>query len=243
MLAEKELLLAELGHRAGNNLQAIIALIRFASRTITDPDTRSRVDELAERVAKIGLIQRLLGEAGQRQGVDAGFLGELAEAVRATYGADGVELALAIEPILLKPNPAVALGLLVNEAMSNAFKHAFASTEQPRITVTLRRARDGAELVVEDNGGGLGPGRDGSMGLQLMQTLARQIRGEIAIEVPRGTRVTVAVPAAALAFPEAAPSPDPETLAPLVPGSADQRRRNQVKTTGSRNPIPRNRAR
>ena len=71
-LAEKELLLADLGHRAGNNLQAIIALIRLTARTIADPETRSRVEDLAERVAKIGLIQHLLGEAGHGRELHSG---------------------------------------------------------------------------------------------------------------------------------------------------------------------------
>ena len=216
-LAENELLLSELGHRAGNNLQAIIALIRFAARAIPDPDSRRRVEELAERVAKIGLIQRLLAEAGHKPGIEADFLGEIAEAVRATYGADEVELRLALEPVALKPSAAVALGLLVNEAMSNAFKHAVAGVDRPRIDLSLRTTEGAVELVVQDNGPGPGPAREGSMGLQLMQTLARQMQGTIAIENRFGTRVLVSVPLKAVASRQAASAPVPDTMPPLAP--------------------------
>jgi two-component sensor histidine kinase len=219
-LAEKELLLAELGHRAGNNLQAIIALIRLTARTIADSETRSRVEDLAERVAKIGLIQHLLGEAGHGRGADARFLGELAEAVRATYGADNVELAVAIEPLTLKPSTAVAVGLLVNEAMSNAFKHAFAGVEQPRLELSLRVSGALAELAIQDNGSGPGSAREGSMGVQLMGTLARQLHGTMAIQARGGTRVVVTVPLRTLVTHRKPSRPARRTMPPLGPDRA-----------------------
>jgi len=222
-LEEKELLLAELGHRAGNNLQAIIALIRIVARTIADPRIRRRVDDLGERVAKIGVIQRLLSDAAQSRGAAAHFLGELAVAAWATYGADHVAIETAIEPIRLKPSAAVALGLLLNEAVSNSFKHAFAATEQPRIVIGFQRMGTKARLVVQDNGSGPGPGRDGSMGVQLMQTLARQLRGDLALEEDHGTRLLVTIPMAALTSPgpaRAEPSGRLTSLGPPIsPGA------------------------
>ena len=219
-LAGKELLLAELGHRAGNNLQAIIALIRITARAVPDPEIRRRVEDLAERVAKIGLIQQLLGDASHGPGAEAGFLRELAEAVRATYGADDVELAIAIEPLRLKPAAAVALGLFVNEALSNAFKHAFTGVAQPRIEVSLRTVGEAAELVVQDNGRGLGPAREGSMGIQLMNTLSRQLHGTASIEARAGARVAVTAPLRMLVTDRKPSRPAGGTLPPLGPERA-----------------------
>jgi two-component sensor histidine kinase len=120
----------------------------------------------------------------------AAFLEDLVGGLRATQG-DGrpIGLGLRAEP----------MGLITNELVTNAFKHAFPGDRPGRIDVELRRMAGAAELTVADDGVGhelASPATRGGLGRVLVEQLARQLGGSVAVEGAGGTRVVVCLPIA-----------------------------------------------
>jgi two-component sensor histidine kinase len=110
-----------------------------------------------------------------------------------------VKLTLDVEPVPLDIDIAIACGLVLNELLSNALKHAFPDGRSGTITVTFHCVDGSATLVVADDGVGLpaaqgGHERPGSLGQRLVAALARQLRGTSSIESKRGTRFTLTFP-------------------------------------------------
>lgn len=185
-------LIDDLHHRTKNNLQMIITFIEMKSRDITDSRAQERLREIKDRVLALGAVYNLIfpGEPP-----DGRFLQDLCEALRASYGANQVELVFDIE-VDMTPETATPLGLLVTELLSNAFKHAFDGVPNPRVSISLRRVEgDTVRLVVADNGRGLPEplpqhGRRVS-GLRLVQAFAQELGGEIVFEHDGGAVATV----------------------------------------------------
>ncbi len=119
-------LLRELQHRVKNNLQMITALIRLEARNLPDDATEKRFDRLAGRIDALALLYRSLSDEGVGESVDLGiYLGEIASSVmRARRG--GIHLDLQVDTWPVSVNVAMPAGLVVNELLTNALKHAFA---------------------------------------------------------------------------------------------------------------------
>jgi two-component sensor histidine kinase len=105
--------------------------------------------------------------------------------------ADDVQLELAVEPVALAVDRAIPCGLIVNELITNALKHAFTDGRSGELRVELARNDDRIRLAVKDNGVGLPPGLDvrgaKSLGLRLVNTLVRQLRATLDIADRGGT--------------------------------------------------------
>jgi two-component sensor histidine kinase len=111
-----------------------------------------------------------------------------------------VGLRLRAEPMMLPPGAATALGLITNELVTNAFKYAFPGERLGWIDVELRRTTDAVELVIVDDGVGhdlTGPAAGGGQGRMLVEQLARQLGGSVAMEGTGGTQVVVRIPVTA----------------------------------------------
>jgi PAS domain S-box-containing protein len=185
-LREKELLLKEIHHRVKNNLQIVSTLLDLQSGFTTDPaalalfaESRGRVKSMAlvhERLYKSHDVARVdFGEYARQLGAD------LARAYRAPDGAVRVDVEATAPPLAL--DVAIPCGLLLNELMSNCFKHAFADGRSGTVRVRFTADGDARELAVADDGPGLPPGFDvrsaQSFGLQLVCTLVEQLNGTI----------------------------------------------------------------
>ena len=127
---EKDTQLRELQHRVKNNLQMITALIRVEANGVTDRSTGEGFDRLAGRVEALGLLYRSLAEKGPDDAVDLGiYLSEIASAVMRAYAVEGIHLDLQVDAWPVSIDVAMPAGLVVNELMTNAFKHAFQGRE------------------------------------------------------------------------------------------------------------------
>ncbi|BAU94043.1 PAS sensor protein (plasmid) [Methylorubrum populi] len=204
-LARQDLLLREVDHRVKNNLQLVASLLHLQSRSFQDAGLRTLVDGMIERVAAIGTLHTKLYQATDVHHVDVGaYLADLARDTLATSGrGDTVRLDLDIDPVAAARVPArdaASLGLIVNELVTNALKHAFPNGRPGRLTLRLAAiGPSGAPtLEVEDDGIGRDAGQlvsprpraASGFGTTLLTMLAKQLRTEVAWEdATPGTRV------------------------------------------------------
>jgi two-component sensor histidine kinase len=187
----------ELQHRIKNSLSIIDALIGFQVDASGEPG-RSGLEALRGRVASIARLYDLLYRvpAGGALRLDE-YLGEIAESIRLRSSS---EVVCEFEPLEAAPGRAVSVGLILNEALVNAFK--YAGNDLAAIRVGLKAEGALAWLSVEDDGPGFDPAlfqersSDASKGIALMGLLAEQLGGEARVEsVPgRGTKVSVSFP-------------------------------------------------
>jgi two-component sensor histidine kinase len=196
-LEEKEALLKEIHHRVKNNLQLISSLLNLQAARIADPAVAELFADSRNRVRSMALVHENLYRAGNfaRISMEAHIQNLCAHLIRA-YGGHSrtVELVTDIEDLQLDIDRAVSCGLIINELVSNALKHAFPGGRAGRITVALSLLDEKrCALTVSDDGVGLpsGYGDRDSLGLQLVQDLTQQLRGTIAVSHDKGTSFTI----------------------------------------------------
>ncbi|MFZ5445616.1 MAG: sensor histidine kinase [Myxococcota bacterium] len=194
-LAEKEMLLKELHHRAKNNLQLIGSLLDLASSR-PGPEALA---ECRERIHSIALVHEKLYQAGTFARIDfREYLQTLGEQVaHAWRGERQVRLSLELAELSLPLDAAIPCGLIVNELLTNAYKHAFAARDGGHIVLRARRDDGLVRLELEDDGVGFEPHRarrEGHIGLDLVHALARQLRAQLHFDVAAGTRATLTFP-------------------------------------------------
>jgi len=203
-LREKELLLKEIHHRVKNNLAVIGSLLYLRSGAMRDEDSRRILDECRERVRSMALVHERLYQSEDLSEVDFGeYAAELAnEMLRNSSAArSDVRLVLDIDPTPLGIDRAIPCGLILTELISNALKHAFPDGRSGTLRVELGKgASGGLDLVVADDGVGLPESDvsddDGTLGLRLVRSLARQLDAEITILRRRpGTEVRLCLEA------------------------------------------------
>ncbi|WP_372426318.1 sensor histidine kinase [Salinarimonas chemoclinalis] len=207
--ARIEHLLRDLGHRVGNNLSMVSSFLLLEALKADDERVRAALERAHHRIVGIASAQRRLRiEAGTAHVDAAAYLAAIMEDVREIVVAEGVVLDLACEPVDLRGADAVALGIIANELITNALKHAFPDGVG-RISVSLR-AREGAVVLeVADDGRGLPSEEVGGLGGLLVRSMVAALGGRAATSTggtgPRpGTRWTVC-------FPHRAPDRTPRT--------------------------------
>jgi two-component system, sensor histidine kinase PdtaS len=203
-LREREVLLQEVHHRVKNNLQVISSLINMQLRSLGNDASRTALLDCRARVQAIALIHEKLYQSSNYAEVpfSAYARGLAADVFHAAGVSPGkVSLRLEVEDVALAVDKAIPCGLILNELMTNALKHAFPNGRPGTIRVELARAEHGGlRLAVADNGVGLAPGVDirdsASLGLQLVTMLARQVDGDLEVDTAQGTRFRLTVPEA-----------------------------------------------
>jgi len=198
-LEEKEVLLKEIHHRVKNNMQIISSLMALQADQMQDDTLRAVLTDLTTRVRSMAMIHEKLYESIDLARVEfADYTKSLLKYLWNAHetSATGVRLDLDLEPVSLPVNVAVPCGLILNELISNALKHAFRDQVESRVTVSLGcNAQGSLSLAVRDNGNGLPPEFDWqqaqSLGLHLVQMLARQIRATVDVSSNGGTEFTI----------------------------------------------------
>jgi two-component sensor histidine kinase len=187
-LAEKELLLQELHHRVKNNLNVIKSLVQLQRNRSSDPAFREAADRLIERIFTIALVHEQLYRRDDNVltvNLEE-YVGALVANVVAGYASTDVEVVHSVRTGERRISPDVAspLGLIINEVLTNALKHAACCVGEPVIVLTLDIADDDFRLVIRDNGPGFDPLRieEKGLGLKLVKALARQLDGKLNFE-------------------------------------------------------------
>jgi|GEM_PF-4599130 len=193
-LREKELLLKEIHHRVKNNLQIVSTLLDLQSDFTTDRAALTMFAESRSRVKSMALVHERLYKSHDVARVDLGdytraLAADLFRAYRASDEVVRLDVDVTAPPLSL--DVAIPCGLLLNELMSNCFKHAFADGRTGTLRVALAADGGAHELTVADDGPGLPPGYDfrnaASFGLQLVSTLVEQLGGTIGVGGPGAT--------------------------------------------------------
>ena len=203
-LNEKEILLKEIHHRVKNNLQVVSSLLNLQAQSVTDQAMVALLHDSQSRVKAMALVHETLYRSPDLARVDfASYARTLATQLLRTYAAQAgtVTLRVEAENCLLDVDAAVPCGLILNELVSNALKHAFPSGQPGRLEVEVRPVAAGrVSFSVSDDGVGFPPEVDfqnsPSLGLRLVATLVDQLGGTLVLNARAGTQFLIEFPAA-----------------------------------------------
>jgi len=202
-LAEKESLLKEIHHRVKNNLQIVSSLLYLQEDYMKDAKGVEILRESQNRIKSMALIHEQLYGTADLARIDFGrYIKGLAANLFDAYGIDPTRIRLNVQAddIALGVDMAVPCGLIINELVSNALKHAFLPDAGGTIDIAIRTRKAGRiAIVVADDGIGLvEPSADAeikSLGLRLIDTLIAQLGGTMNVKAENGTRFTIALTA------------------------------------------------
>jgi PAS domain S-box-containing protein len=205
-LREKEVLLKEIHHRVKNNLQVISSLINMQMRNLSEPSSKIAFEECQNRVQAMALIHEKLYQSQDYSRVRfSDYARSLAASIFHATGIspENLNLTVAFEDISLGVDRAIPCGLILNELITNALKHAFPDGRQGTIRIVMRRVGvDVIELVVSDDGIGMdprfNPSTARSLGMQLIYTLVDQLDGQLEILHEGGTTFQIRFPVEAV---------------------------------------------
>ena len=209
LVREKDVQLREIQHRVKNNLQMITALIRLETRNLPAGAETVPFHRLAGRIEALQLLYASLSKDETGQEVDlGGYLSQIASAVMRSHAVEGIRLDLKADVFLVSVNVALPAGLVVNELLMNALKHAFEGRDGGTITLHCLTDHKGCRVVIADDGIGLPAGVEwpsrGKLSSLIVQSLRENAGASLDInsDPGKGTRVTITFTRAA-AEPEA----------------------------------------
>ena len=201
-LREREIMLLEIHHRVKNNLQVISSLINMQIREVKEGSSRIALQECQGRIQTIALIHEKLYQSKDYSRVPfSEYAQDLAANIFYASGVSpaAIALDLEIEPLSLAVDKAIPCGLLLNELITNALKHAFPDGRGGTVRVKLCKAGDREILLaVADDGIGMSgqfdPAQSKSLGVQLITTLVEQLDGRLEVTRSGGTTFSVTFP-------------------------------------------------
>jgi two-component sensor histidine kinase len=199
LLKEKEWLIKEVHHRVKNNLQMVTSLLYSQSVYLEDKAAKLAVNDSLRRMQAMSLIHQKLYQADETTTLIfmPEYIDDLVHYLQESFDSGNrISFKQAVDLIDLDISQAVPLGLIITEGVVNAIKYAFLNGQAGIVSIKL--AHDGTDsllLNVADNGCGFPPGTEklerNSLGLDLMQGLARQLNGRFNIENNNGVQITV----------------------------------------------------
>jgi two-component sensor histidine kinase len=198
LLTEKDWLLKEIHHRVKNNLHMVVGLLDTQSAFLKNEDALLAVAESQHRVQAMSLIHQKLYQSENLSSIDMhAYIYELTDYLRDCFNTGlRIRFDLHITPVSLPLSHSIPLGLILNEAITNAIKYAFPDNREGTISISLQSIY-GAEyvLTISDNGVGLPDGFDlqkkDSLGMTLIEGLSGDVDGSFQIENDHGTRITI----------------------------------------------------
>lgn len=199
LVQKKDAQLLELQHRVTNNLQMITALIRIEARGVSDRSTGEGFDRLAGRIEALGLLYRALGDSGGDGVLDLGiYLSEIASAVMRAHATEGIHLDLQVDTWPVSLNVAMPAGLVVNELLTNALKHAFQGRDAGGISLHCTTdPMGGCRVVVADDGVGLPEGyswpKPGKLSALIVRSLVQNAAARMEVKSAPGAGMRVEI--------------------------------------------------
>jgi two-component sensor histidine kinase len=198
LLAEKERLLREIHHRVKNNLQVVMSLLNSQADALQDGAALSAIQGSQHRVQAMALIhQKLYQSEGVARIPMQDYIEEVVAYLSDSYGLHHrVRFRMEVEPVELDVTQAVPLGLIINEALTNAFKYAFPNGRSGTVFLSLHQQGEAAyQLTISDDGVGLpqhyDPASSRSLGMTLLHGFSVQLGGQLAITTGQGLRISL----------------------------------------------------
>ncbi|KAM3102495.1 sensor histidine kinase [Phormidesmis sp. 146-12] len=210
-LVEGEILLREIHHRVKNNLQLVASLLDLQMMQTDDPGVRDLLQSNQSRIRLIALLHQSLSESPNLTEINfSEYVRSLATTIFRVYAVDPDRIKLRLEEfaeVSVHSDKAIPVGLILNELISNALKHGFDRTVRGEVRLDLRVGSDGEVTLSVTNSSEFSAEGSGfadfdlnspnSLGLQLVQSLVRQISGVLEIEQSDPSRATQSDPSRA----------------------------------------------
>lgn len=196
-LIEKDVLLSEIHHRVKNNMAVVSGLLSLQEGYLNDSATKALFVESQNRIKTMALIHEKLYQSDDftHIGFD-GYIRDLVQTIEYSYGSlsKTIHVQTEIFHAYLDLNTAVPCALILNELLSNAYKHAFTDKNNGTIIISFIKEEEIFYLIVSDNGKGVDLSKiknSQSLGFTLVQALVKQIKAELTISSERGTRIQI----------------------------------------------------
>ncbi|MGE8339453.1 MAG: histidine kinase dimerization/phosphoacceptor domain -containing protein [Flavobacterium sp.] len=192
LVEEKEWLLKEIHHRVKNNLQTIISLLNSQSSYLKDDLAISTIKNSQNRIYAMSLIHQKLYKEDNVSMIDMpDYCNELVEYLKESFNAEYIHFEVKIDAIELDISQAIALGLIINEVITNSIKYAFKDTENCIIRLSLSEISENCyKLFISDNGIGIQDivelQNSNSFGMTLINGLSNTLEGDLAIKNENG---------------------------------------------------------
>lgn len=190
------LLLLDVNHRVKNHLLSVTSLLRLSTKGISDARAKAAIEEAASRIDVLGKVYNRL-HLGDRTTVvrSRDFIIPLVDELRAgVIGVRPIALRSYADEVEITSSQAVPIGLIINELIENALKHAFPDDRAGEIWVRFEREGERYCITVEDNGVGLPPDAAPGSGTKLVRSLAQQLGGELRQRNDGGASTAIAFP-------------------------------------------------
>jgi two-component sensor histidine kinase len=190
--------LREMDHRTRNNFQIVTSLLQLQSNRSASDEVKAALREASERLQAVSAVYAALAPSSQNLAAVRlhDQLEEICGQIRRGILPEGIVLSTDLQPILVPHETAVALGIVVNELVTNAAKHAFPEG-RGSITVRAVKAAAAARVEVADDGRGMPAGaeRKGGLGTRLIAAFVQRVRGRSEVRSSaEGTTIIVTVP-------------------------------------------------
>ncbi|MEO1098188.1 MAG: sensor histidine kinase [Bacteroidota bacterium] len=192
-----ENLMRELHHRVKNNLQVVSSMLGLQLMKLEDETARKAVAEGKSRLRAMSLIHQKLYQNDEVTLLNIKeYIKNLLGALSQSYGFGSNEIvAIQIPETEMDADTALPLGLIINELVSNSFKHAFEGIEHPKISIVLTQDKKNYQLEVSDNGLGFSEEFDiehnASFGMKLVNLLVKQLNGSLIMSSQNGVSYTL----------------------------------------------------
>jgi PAS domain S-box-containing protein len=196
-LREKEVLLREIHHRVKNNLQVISSLFRLQSRYSGDKRLDQILQESQSRIEAISLVHEQLYQSNELSRIDiAKYFDSLMAKLAALHGVKRGQIVTKVDRgIHMTIDSALPVGLIAHELVTNALKHSARWKSEARVTIAFSAHDETCELLISDRGPGLpinlDPENPYTMGLRLVQILAKQLQGKMSIKKRGGSEFKI----------------------------------------------------
>ncbi len=200
-LSEKEVMLKEIHHRVKNNLQVISSLLSLQSGYTEDEEASALLRECQHRVRSMSMLHEKLYRSADLSRIDMNeYALTLINFLLRSYSVDGqITPCFDINDIHLGIDSAIPCGLIINELVSNALRHAYPNGHCGTLSVSMKKVDNNIELVVSDDGIGMPQkftiGGTRTLGMTLVDTLAQQLNGNINIINDNGATIKITFPA------------------------------------------------
>jgi two-component sensor histidine kinase len=200
-LQEKRVLLNEVHHRVNNNLNSIISLLYLENSKAESPDSKQIIETLTGRIYSMALVHEQLYKSKDFKNISVNdYIPVLVSYIKGMHPAAGDEIKInyRIGEMALDITKAIPFGMLLNEIISNSFKHAFPGSRGGKITIDVKEENNKCLMAVCDNGIGI-PDitkliTEESHGVELIRLLVKQLSGEISSTGSDGLKYNIVFP-------------------------------------------------
>ncbi len=196
-LKEKEVLLQEIHHRVKNNLAIISSLLELQKDNVSQ-DVEDMLSSSQARIKSIAKVHEKLYESSTLSNIPLDiYIQELSDEIKNAYTGHNkeIQIQLDVQSLVIDLDEAIPIGLILNELINNAFKHAFKKLKEGVIKISLKKSGSGMELIVENNGERIAenfdPEQSESLGMTLIQVLIQRVNGSLKIESGDWTRFII----------------------------------------------------